>query len=91
VTIEQSEMPPPSLGLRAVIVRFLVKMAFFSGMLTLSGLLAYWVPDPPPSDLDTHTALLMMVVGYCIFITLIAGTIGLAVTVFTAGRKPSWD
>jgi hypothetical protein len=91
VTIEQSEMRSPPLGLRAAIVRFVVKLAFFSGMLTFAGLIAYWLPDTPPSDPDTITALLLMIGGSCIFLMMFGGMYGLVLTVVTAGHWPRWD
>ena len=77
-------------GLRAAIVRFLVKLAFFSGMLTFAGLIAYWLPDAP-SNPDTITALLLLAGGSCICIMLFGGMYGLFLTVVTAGHWPRWD
>jgi hypothetical protein len=96
VTIEQSEMRSPWLAqLRAAIVRFVVKLAFFSGIVTLGGLGAYWLPDPNTlsCDLDTSPLFCGAVVGaaFCILNAILFGMSGLAVTVFTAGHKPRWD
>jgi hypothetical protein len=94
VTIERAEMPPPPLGLWAAIVRFLVKLAFFSGMVALGIVGAYLLPDlPSVPDIQTTPLLcfVTLAANYCALFMLYGGLIGLGATVITAGRKPSWD
>ena len=79
-----------SSSLRAAIMRFLGKMAFFSGMVAVGVLGMLWIPIPAPPPLNWIDAV-TAAAGLCASFMWFAGAIGLGVTVFTAGRKPRWD
>jgi hypothetical protein len=94
VSIELAELREPSWlsRLRAAIVRFLVKVAFFTVMTALGANGVYWIPIPDPNDLSLNWGdLVVVAVFQCSACMFFGGLIGLAVTVFTGGHKPRWD
>jgi len=81
--------------LRAAVVRFLVKLTFFSGMVMFGSLGLYWLPDvrTAPCDLDTPPLICIADggAGICFFIMIMVGISCLALTVTTAGHHPRWN
>jgi hypothetical protein len=73
--------------LRAAIVRFLSKVAFFSVMVALGDLGLQWIPCPPIPTLN-WVEIVTGAAALCCAIMFFFGLMGLGVTVFTLGRKP---
>ena len=91
IAIERAEwcVPPSRLvRLIAAIVRFLLKLAFFYGMMGLGAAVLVWLPPLPDPPGATLGDILIRALGLCGLVMLFGGIMGSGYTVITLGRRP---
>lgn len=79
--------------LRVAVVRFFIKLVFFSAVTSVGFSGVFFLPSPADPNFGPVSWVDLLLLGPMMVFVLMffCGQVGLLVTLFTAGRHPTWD